>query len=337
MSAAVPCLRLDASAPGKVVLAGEYAVLAGAPALAMAVNRRARVTLEAGTGDGWRMTTPGFRSGETRFSALDSEHAADDVLALPGAVFAGATLPSAAGRLRIDTNALHDEESGRKLGLGSSAAACAALMAARLALETKTDNGQQTLFARTHAAHRDFQSGRGSGVDVATAVYGGVLTHRMQTMPRSERWPDGLQVALLWSGQPASTTRRLRTFEQTAADPALDDLSAAAEAIATQWRAGDSREIQEGLANYAAALADFDRRTRLGIFAAGHDDVAALAAGYESVVYKPCGAGGGDIGAAFSTDPDALATFSEAAAELGFRKLAADRDPVGARLEVQQS
>ena len=38
--------RVTASAPGKVVLSGEYAVLSGAPAICMAVNRRATVTIE---------------------------------------------------------------------------------------------------------------------------------------------------------------------------------------------------------------------------------------------------------------------------------------------------
>ena len=40
-------MRVTASAPGKLVLLGEYAVLDGAPALALAVDRRARVTLES--------------------------------------------------------------------------------------------------------------------------------------------------------------------------------------------------------------------------------------------------------------------------------------------------
>ena len=37
-------MRFSASAPGKAVLSGEYAVLQGAPAIAMAVDCRARVT-----------------------------------------------------------------------------------------------------------------------------------------------------------------------------------------------------------------------------------------------------------------------------------------------------
>ena len=40
-------MQVIASAPGKLVLLGEYAVLEGAPALVMAINRRARVRMTA--------------------------------------------------------------------------------------------------------------------------------------------------------------------------------------------------------------------------------------------------------------------------------------------------
>ncbi len=47
-----------ASAPGKLVLLGEYAVLFGAPAVVMAVNRRAVVTVGKAPGEKWVVTAP---------------------------------------------------------------------------------------------------------------------------------------------------------------------------------------------------------------------------------------------------------------------------------------
>ena len=343
MSAALQFSRIDASAPGKVVLTGEYAVLAGAPALVMAVDRRARVALEPVAGSGWRVTTPGLCDGETQVSGISEvdetksqTETNPDPLAIPRAVFGRASLPAAAGRLCIDTNELHDP-SGRKLGLGSSAAACAALMTARLRLEFDDGVDREALFEQTLSAHRGFQSGRGSGVDVAAAVYGGVLTHRMHKTPASEDWPDGLHVTLLWSGQPASTTDRLRALERATSDHALAELASAAEEAAQRWRSSDCATVQTGLAGYAEALREFDQRTELGIFAAGHDRIAALAATYADVTYKPCGAGGGDLGAAFGSDPGALARFAAEIAAFGFRKLDAGRDPAGARAEILPS
>ena len=47
-------------ADGKIVLAGEYAVLWGAPAVCMAVDRRAVVTVDKSANGQCRVTTPGF-------------------------------------------------------------------------------------------------------------------------------------------------------------------------------------------------------------------------------------------------------------------------------------
>ncbi|MFU8876606.1 MAG: hypothetical protein ACNA7E_00585, partial [Wenzhouxiangellaceae bacterium] len=47
--------RVVASAPGKLIVIGEYAVLEGAPALVLGLNRRVRVTALPGQG---RLSAP---------------------------------------------------------------------------------------------------------------------------------------------------------------------------------------------------------------------------------------------------------------------------------------
>ena len=59
--------RIRASAPGKVVLSGEYAVLNGAPAICMAVNRRAVVTIEATADEHHVVIAPGHVEEPRRF------------------------------------------------------------------------------------------------------------------------------------------------------------------------------------------------------------------------------------------------------------------------------
>ena len=49
---------IEASAPGKMVLVGEYAVLEGSPALVSAVNREAKVRLELTEGRGICVNAP---------------------------------------------------------------------------------------------------------------------------------------------------------------------------------------------------------------------------------------------------------------------------------------
>ena len=58
------------TAPGKVVLWGEYAVLEGAPALVMAVNRLARCTVVP-RGNDWQCRAEGFKAKHERLSMAE--------------------------------------------------------------------------------------------------------------------------------------------------------------------------------------------------------------------------------------------------------------------------
>jgi len=58
-----------ASAPGKVVLSGEYAVLDGAPAVCMAVDRRARVFVTDHDEDHHVVTALGYAESAGRFKS----------------------------------------------------------------------------------------------------------------------------------------------------------------------------------------------------------------------------------------------------------------------------
>ena len=51
-------MRATASAPGKLILLGEYAVLEGAPALVAAVEQRAEVSVELCVGEGICVDAP---------------------------------------------------------------------------------------------------------------------------------------------------------------------------------------------------------------------------------------------------------------------------------------
>ena len=75
---------MNFSAPGKVVLWGEYAVLDGAPAAVMAVNRYANVTLTPAaamtqcTSRG--LLTPGVHKADLRFCGIPASAMAEAVL-----------------------------------------------------------------------------------------------------------------------------------------------------------------------------------------------------------------------------------------------------------------
>ncbi len=319
---------LLASAPGKVVISGEYAVLDGAPAIAAAVTSRAQVLVRAAEGSGHVVTSPGLGDGRGEFRSSDGK-----LEWLTGAAAFGIVehawqatgiSPAAALSLELDTREFFGPDRTTKLGLGSSAALMTALTAALLAL----DNDAADVAATAFAAHRAFQHGAGSGVDIACSAYGGLLAFRVvDPQPTALSWPAGLGYALFWSKVPASTTAKLEHLSQQAPKQSRVALDEAATRTAAAWSAGSAADVIEAMHAYTERLRRFSVDHELGIFDAGHAQL--VTAPGDPVVYKPCGAGGGDVGIALAADAEALALFADRASTAGFERLDIEIDPQG--------
>jgi phosphomevalonate kinase len=322
--------RLIATAPGKVVLAGEYAVLDGAPAICMAVDRRARVTVTESEADWHSVLAPGFAEVEGRFLAGedDFEWLADGAAyALVEHVWrtAGVDL-GRYKRFSLDTSAFVALHSGRKLGIGSSAALTVAFAAALCEMAGRPDDVGDI----AQRAHRQMQGG--SGVDVACSLQGGVIEYRMSRARHLQlEWPAGLMFAVLWSGVVADTRDKLGRLGMPGAKPSRADLGTAATRVASAWRGGSAAAVLNEMRAYTAALRRFDVDHGLGIFDAGHLHLT-VEAETGDVVYKPCGAGGGDIGIVFATDETALRRFVGQARATAFSSLDLAIEPQGVRL-----
>ena len=319
--------QIEASAPGKIVLTGEYAVLAGAPALVAAVDRRVVCRLAVRQHGGWRFTSTGFASDET-FAKADVFRAPPTTIAgVARQVVREADAPTHL-RLAIDSSACFRH--GEKLGVGSSAATVTALAVALRALR-----GEAPELAELIDIHSAFQGG-GSGLDVAASFTGGVIRYqRRRAAP--VRLPEGLAKQVVFCGEGTATAKRLTAFDawrKGGTPAALRHLADAAEAVL--GRLDEAAGFAQAFGDYAAALARFDRATGLGIFGPRHQHIRELAA-RAGVYYKPCGAGGNDIGLAFGTDAHAMAHFAHLvrsaglAAEQRFEPVAMRFSKTGAR------
>ena len=329
---------MEVSAPGKLILAGEYAVLDGAPGLVMAVDRRARVSMEPSPDERWHdtsvqdrtrkgsftFTRDGYpewrsRSDQRIFALVDTVISNLDLLSL-------ASLP--AFTLVLDTTEFYASSGDQKLGLGSSAALTVALTDAleRWAGKIALDDRQQ--LAHLVVVHSAFQGDRGSGIDLAASLVGGVLefcrrpgAYRASLVSRE--MPPGILFKTVWTGRPASTPDMLNSLEIAArANPRdwqkiKDQLGKGARRACEAMQAGDANLLLAAISAYGEDLRRLQEFSGIPVFTPEHDQLAEQAAGL-GLVYKPSGAGGGDMGLALGTDPATLTQFCQQAEQLGF-------------------
>lgn len=357
-------MSITASAPGKLVLLGEYAVLEGAPAISMAVDRRAIAQVSGRAGSDCLALAPDMLADAVPFrlgadGLPDWQAAAADAAALPlvdqvlRGLAAGQLGPEA-GRglaLTLDTHEFFDSIGARKakLGLGSSAALTVALATAVAAFagHGHAAADRQHWLEALLSLHRRFQGGHGSGVDVATSLYGGVIAYRLADgghTPRAQAiaWPEPVQRLFVWSGRSASTPALLATLRSWRAghaadyDARMNELTAIAEGAVAALAAADGAGFIAAAAAYAAALDALGRASGVTIYSDEHRAIAALAA-ESGLVYKPCGAGGGDVGVVFALhDPERLEALRLRLRAAGFDSVPLALDEAGLKLEFTE-
>lgn len=282
---------MSVSAPGKIMLLGDYAVLEGAPAVVAAVNRRAVGRIASASG---------------RSSSVVA------------AVLARAGRPDLL--VEIDTASFYDGED--KLGLGSSAAV--AVVTAALA----TGAGDERTLRIAIDGHRDANDGRGSGVDVAASFCGGVIVAKRQpgeVVPLSSQ-VRGLSFSVLFTNKSASTKELVAACQASAEwarwSSVLAELTR--EGI-DAWQRQDPARFLSVVARYHRAMAGLGESAGVAIVTEEIDAIARYAQ-EEGGAAKPSGAGGGDVAVLWGADPE---LGDRVASKTGTRRLALDVDRRG--------
>jgi len=310
-----------ARAPGKLVAVGEYAVLEGAPAVVLAVDRQVEARIAASPDGTCSLAMHPGKPSETRFPPGSPSGST-----LVDLVVAG-TDPPLEWRATLDSSALYLGDT--KLGLGSSAAVLCAWAGAYTAFARAQGRqvAEPTLAALIEL-HRAFQGGRGSGLDVAASFRGGAVSFRLDPrgMPQvgSVQVPNGVGFAGIFTGRSASTPeflahyrawQRARPAEATAM---LGRLRGLAEAGVAALTAHDAPAWLEAFSGYGRGLQELGGAIGAEIVTAEHRWIGEEA-GRFGVAYKVSGAGGGDLGLACAADAAALAAFTGSVGNRGFR------------------
>ena len=315
---------IEASAPGKLVISGEYAVLTGAPALVAAVDRRVTCTLTTRTAGGWHFVSAGFEDDQA-ITKQDVFTAPPNTI--PGIARRSIAEPDAPQHIEVQIDSAPCYREGIKLGVGSSAATVTAVATAFGVLA-----GSAPRLTDLYDLHADFQGG-GSGLDVAAAVTGGVIRFE-DRVATPVRLPRGIHLAFVFTGSGTRTATLLAAFDawrQRGSTAPLERLAAAAREVVDSTAHPDA--FLGALGEYTNLLERFDQTTRIGIFGPGHRRARELASRL-GVVYKPSGAGGGDTGVGASTDIDVISAFEETAKAAGLAVLRMAIAPQGVQVRT---
>ncbi|QFP79580.1 phosphomevalonate kinase [Latilactobacillus graminis] len=322
---------ITAKAPGKLYIAGEYAVVeTGFPAIIVALNQFVTVTIEESHEYG-SIVSKQYQENSLYWQRQGDEMVFDNrdnpfhyilsaiKLTEQYARQAGKTLR--VYHLRVNSDL--DSADGKKYGLGSSAAVTVATVKALCAFyELSLSNNQ--LYKLAAIAHLDVQ-GNGSLGDIAASVFGGWVAYRSfdkqwltavrPTVSLTELldmpWPSlaielltpPVELSLLigWTGSPASTSHLVdkialaKKERQDDYQAFLSASKACLEAMIEGFRHTDLQQIQTELRHNRAILQNLAQFSHVAIETPSLQKMGALAEAIGGAA-KTSGAGGGDCG-----------------------------------------
>jgi phosphomevalonate kinase len=278
------------TSPGKTVIAGEYAVLFGYRALAAAIDRKATCSFSPQESFDFFMKTigpPVHMNDHPLFIAVLKACSNAGFIPHPGSYM-------------INTEHFYSGENHQKLGLGSSAAAMTALCKMILAQNLVYDTNQVFTIAKN--AHYEFSSESGSGIDIATSVFGGIISYQFgRAGPKINK----LELAMLWdhilfidTNQSQDTrpfVQSVRELKKSKPDYILNfcqlSSSLCTLLINTNKDIFSAIKIFD---NFFYLLKDLGEQARINIVTEEHIEIHSIAKTFSGSM-KPSGAGGGDI------------------------------------------
>nr|WP_216655674.1 phosphomevalonate kinase [Lentilactobacillus kribbianus] len=322
---------ISAKAPGKLYIAGEYAVVeTGYPAIIVALNQFVTVTIEKSENFG-SIVSQQYQNGSVMWTRQGDRMIIDNrdntfnyilsAIKLTEEYAQSLGRPMETYHLKVNSDL--DSPDGKKYGLGSSAAVTVATINALCQLYG-IEMDKERLFKLAAIAHLDVQ-GNGSLGDIAASVYGGWIAYRSfdRNWLNSSRhqvelnkliqlnWPQlkikqlnppaNLNLLIGWTGSPASTSRLVdkvtinKGQKQHGYQAFLQDSKKYVQEIIAGFKTENLESIETGINHNRLILQKLSQLTQVDIETPLLKKMCDIANQFGAAA-KSSGAGGGDCG-----------------------------------------
>lgn len=202
--------QITISAPGKLLLLGEHAVVYGRPCIVTAVGQRMKATVELTSDPIFQLEAPDVQI--TNYKKPMSELGKGDIpkgakfveIAVKNFLTIQSTFEVKKMRLHLEGVAITTKsEFSSQFGFGSSSASTVCVIKALSEL-TRAKLNNRAIFDLAYKTVLDIQ-GKGSGFDVAAAIYGGTLYFVIGRKVIEPLKVDNLPLIVGYSGIKADT------------------------------------------------------------------------------------------------------------------------------------
>lgn len=199
-------MKVTASAPGKLMIYGEHAVVYGSPCIVTAVDQRVRVSVEPNGEGEIHVCSPnvGLDEYHKKINRLGKDDLPKSMAFVEMLVKRFYEKHQIKQGIRIST----ESDFSTQFGFGSSAAVVTAL-AMVLAKYFKIEMNKKEIFEIAYQAVLDVQ-GVGSGFDVAASVYGGTLYYVTPGTIIENIYDGNLPMVVGYTGVKADTPTLVR-------------------------------------------------------------------------------------------------------------------------------
>ena len=317
---------VSTSTPGKLILLGEYAVLEGAPAIVTAVNKFAKIVLTKTDDSSFYINAPNLGIKDITFniendqfltfnnnlssSELDQLSLFDKIFMFIYNFIKNQNIFPIPCDITIDTSDFYFENTNQKLGLGSSAAITVSLVDSLCKFNNVQFNKVHDLFDTSLQAHYEAQGKIGSGIDIAASTFKGTGIFKKSTDDYSYKnftLPQDLFIIPIWTGASTSTpefvskTNQLKNNDSGIYNVVIKELCDLSNIGCSHLLNNESGDFLFIVNKFYETLDKLGKSAGIPIISDSHKNIAKIVRECNGF-YKPSGAGGNDIGIAFTND-----------------------------------